>query len=93
MDRQRKLLSCIFDEKVLCSWRKSEDFRPMERCFTCKHYLRFMREMEEEDQRLDDGIEKLHKLRACWERGEISEEEFRKQYDIIDRQMDGVSGS
>lgn len=90
---QTKLLICIFFADVLCSYRKSDDFRPMERCWSCSHYKRFMRSMEEEDRRLDGGIERLHKLRASWERGEISEEEFRKQYDIIDRQIDGVSGS
>ena len=90
---QTKLLSCIFLTDLLCSFRKTDDFRPMQRCFSCKHYLRFMREMEEEDARVMSGIDRLHEVRGRWERGEISEEEFRKQYDVIDRQMDGVSGS
>lgn len=79
---------------VSCAFRKdADDFRPMERCFTCSYYLRFMREMDEEDERVMNGVDRLHELHERWKRGEISEEEFRKQYDIIDREIDGVSKS
>jgi hypothetical protein len=59
---QRKLLSCIFLLDVLCSDRKSDDFRPMERCFSCKHYLRFLRLMEEEEDKFFAECDKIRKF-------------------------------
>lgn len=79
---------------VLCAFRRdADDFRPMARCFKCFYYKKFLRLMDEEDERVMDGIDRLHEIRERWERGEITEEEFRKQYDMIDRQMDGESVS
>jgi hypothetical protein len=59
---QTKLLTCIFLLDVLCSHRKSDDFRPMERCFTCKHYLRFLRLMEEEEEKFFVECDKIRKF-------------------------------
>jgi len=54
------VLSCIFLLDVLCSFREdAEDFRPMERCFTCSHYLRFLREMEEEEEKFFGEVDKM----------------------------------
>lgn len=50
------VLKCVFWDDVLCSFRKSEKFTVMNRCFSCPHYLRFMREMDDEDRRLDDEV-------------------------------------
>jgi hypothetical protein len=49
-----KPLSCLFLLDVLCSYRKTEQFAIMVRCLKCEHYVRFMREMDEEDKASDD---------------------------------------
>jgi len=46
---------------VLCSYRKGDDFRPMKRCFTCSHYLRFLRDMAEEEDNFFDECDKIRK--------------------------------
>jgi len=57
---QVKTLGCIFVLGVLCSFRKdAEDFRPMERCFTCKYYLRFKKELEEEEEEFFEEVDRL----------------------------------
>lgn len=61
MGVQAKLLSCIFFEDVLCSFRKDEDFRLMERCLECPQHARFFREMEEEE---DEFFAECDKIRA-----------------------------
>ena len=58
---RRKLLSCMFLDDVLCSFRKSEKFGIMNRCLKCRHYRRFMQEMAEEDERVMDEIDKIRK--------------------------------
>ena len=59
---QVKALPCIFLLDVLCSWRKdAEDFRPMERCFTCKFYLKFARDLEKEEEKFFDEVEEREK--------------------------------
>jgi len=59
---QVKALPCIFVLNVLCSFRKdAEDFRPMQRCFTCSHYFRFLREMEEEESKFFEECDKIRK--------------------------------
>ena len=59
---QVKFLSCIFLLGVRCAFRKdADDFRPMEKCFTCCHYLTFVRELEEEEDEFfafADDVEK-----------------------------------
>ena len=59
--RQVKLLSCIFLTDVLCSYRKDDNFRLMDRCLKCPQHARFEREMDEEDAKVDAEIEELHK--------------------------------
>lgn len=62
MELQAKLLACIFLLDVLCSHRKTDDFRPMARCWNCPHYFEFMRRMEKEDEEVMDEIDKIHKF-------------------------------
>jgi len=58
----KAVLSCIFLDGVLCSYRKDgDDFRPMERCFSCSHYLRFLREMEEEEEKVFAEFDRIRK--------------------------------
>lgn len=68
MVSSEKLLSCAFLPDVLCSYRKDEKFGIMTRCFKCPHYIRFMREMDEEDERMMNEIDeeraRLDKERA-----------------------------
>ena len=48
--KQLKFLSCIFLLDVQCAFRTdADDFRPMQRCWSCSYYKRFMAEMEEEE--------------------------------------------
>lgn len=42
-------LHCVFQNDVLCSFRKSERSGVMNRCFKCEEYVRFMREMDDEE--------------------------------------------
>jgi hypothetical protein len=56
-----KVLSCVFFDDVLCSFRKSVKFVVMARCFNCREYKRFMQEMEEEDRKIDAEIEEVHR--------------------------------
>lgn len=51
-----KLLSCFFDDSVLCSFRKTVRSCLMARCWECRHYKRFNREMLEADARIMDEI-------------------------------------
>jgi len=59
--RQVKFLSCILLDDVLCSYRKTKDFRIMERCFTCQHYTRFLREMQEGEDKTFEEIDRIRK--------------------------------
>jgi len=83
-----KVLSCVFFDDVLCSYRKYEGFGLMNRCFTCREYRRFMREMAKQDEKDDNEILEIHRLQACFERGEISEEELRKRVFALDTDGD-----
>lgn len=56
-----RLLSCVFLLDILCSFRKSEKSYIMHRCFSCRYYRRFMREMEEEDRKVDAEVEEIHR--------------------------------
>jgi hypothetical protein len=66
-----KVLSCMFWNDVLCSFRKYEKFGLMNRCLKCEHYLRFEREMDEEDQELDDYVREVEQNPDRYLRGEI----------------------
>jgi len=52
---------CAFWDDVLCSFRKTERFAIMDRCLKCSHFARFNREMDEEDEKVMDEIEKIQK--------------------------------
>ena len=75
-----KVLSCVFWNDVLCSFRKSESFGIMERCFTCRHHERFLFAMADQDEKEAYEVDELHELSRVHESGEMSDEEFRKRY-------------
>lgn len=58
-----KPFSCMFllDDDIFCSFRKSERFGLMDKCLSCPHYLSFMREMDEEDERVMDEIDRIRR--------------------------------
>ena len=56
-----KRLQCFFDVDVFCSFRRYENMHIMSRCFSCSHYRRVMCEMEEEDERVMDEIDRIRK--------------------------------
>ena len=58
---KKKLLSCVWLDDVLCSFRKSEKVKIMNRCWKCEQYKRFLREMEEEDERDMEEIDFIQK--------------------------------
>ena len=58
---QPKIFSCVFDVDVLCSFRKSERFGIMDRCFGCSHHKDFVRFMEEQDAEVMDEIDRLRR--------------------------------
>jgi hypothetical protein len=55
---QGKLLNCIFWDDVTCKYRKSETVTMMVRCWSCREFKRFVREMDKADARIMDQIEK-----------------------------------
>jgi len=57
MASSEKLLTCVFLLDVLCSYRRSEKVTIMARCWKCPHYVRFMREMDEEDERMMNEVD------------------------------------
>jgi len=58
-----KPLSCLFTLKVFCSFRRSDKvFGIMDRCLRCKHYLEFLKEMEEEDEKIMDEIDEMRRF-------------------------------
>jgi len=61
VDGQPKIFPCCFNADVLCSYRKTEDFRPMNRCWKCRHYEEFLREMDEEDAKVMDEIDRMRR--------------------------------
>ena len=56
-----KCLSCVFLDDVLCSYRKSEKFAIMNRCWKCRYYERFLRVMDEEDAKVMDEIDRMRR--------------------------------
>ena len=56
-----KCLPCVFDDDVLCSYRKSEKFGIMDRCLKCRHYEEFLRVMAEEDEKVMDEIDRMRR--------------------------------
>jgi len=60
VDNGLKLLSCVFSDAVLCSYRKDVGFRIMGRCFKCPEWKRFEAEMDAEDERMMDEIDDIY---------------------------------
>jgi hypothetical protein len=56
-----RILPCAFFDDVLCVFREDAKFDIMPMCFECSHYKRFMREMEEEDNRIMDEIDEIRR--------------------------------
>jgi len=55
-----KLLPCEFLDGVFCSYRKSEKFGAIiHRCLKCRHYLEFVRELEAEEDRFFEELDRL----------------------------------
>ena len=52
------VLPCMFSDNVLCSQRKSAKNYITDICSKCSHYLRFEHEMDAEDERVMDEIDK-----------------------------------
>ena len=61
VDGKPKILSCFFDDAVLCSYRKTEGFGVMDRCMKCRHYEEFLRVMDEEDEKVMDEIDRMRR--------------------------------
>jgi len=55
------VLSCVFFDDVLCSYRKSAKVYVMNRCFECPHFERFEHEMDEEDEKMMNEIDEIRK--------------------------------
>jgi len=56
-----KCLPCVFFDDILCSYRKDVRSGVMGRCLKCCHYRRFEREMDEEDEKIMDEIDKIQR--------------------------------
>lgn len=57
-----KPLSCLLLLDTLCSYVKSEKFTGlMDRCLRCEHYFRFLREMEDEEERFFEEVDRLRR--------------------------------
>jgi hypothetical protein len=55
---------CVLTNAILCSYRKSAKSGLMNRCFSCPHYERFNREMEEEEEFWEE-VEKIRGAECC----------------------------
>jgi hypothetical protein len=75
---EKKVLSCIFFTDVFCSFRKSERFAVMDRCFECPQYLRFEREMDEEEEEFFEFERRLREAPDEEARRRIWEDDWRK---------------
>ena len=54
-----KIYSCMFTDKVLCSYRKDDEATILDRCFRCSHYKRFKDKMDEEDEAENREVEEV----------------------------------
>ena len=50
---------CVFLVDLFCSFQKYDKPVVLDRCFTCPHYLRVMREMEEEEEKFFDEVDRI----------------------------------
>jgi hypothetical protein len=58
-------LPCVFFSDVLCSHRKAMQVFVMAQCFECCHYLRFMAQMDAEEEREDsEFLEEQERVNA-----------------------------
>ena len=60
-----KVLSCVFKNDVLCSFRKSEKVKFMHMCLKCSHYLDFCKEMEDEEEEFWEEVERIRGAECC----------------------------
>jgi hypothetical protein len=72
--KRGKILPCVFDDSVECSFRMSEKITVMGRCWNCSVYKRFLKGMDEEDAETDREIEFIHKYGY-----EAFDREFKKK--------------
>lgn len=52
---------CLFLADVICVFVKSDKPVVMNRCFKCKYYFRFNREMEQEEEEFFEECERIWK--------------------------------
>jgi len=58
-----KAFHCLFLLDIFCLYVKTEKFTGiMDRCLKCPHYLSFLREMAEEDEKVMDEIDEMRRL-------------------------------
>lgn len=61
-----KPFTCIFLSDVVCSFQKYGHAVLLRRCDTCEYYLRFVREMEEEEEKFFDEVDKIRSGELEW---------------------------
>jgi len=61
LSAKRKSASCVFLSDVLCAYRRSEKLGVMSRCLQCVHYIAFCRQMEEDEAKFWDEVEKIRR--------------------------------
>jgi len=77
-------LPCVFwGDDVLCSHRKSMKVMFLNRCPQCPYYLEFEREMDEEEDEFFAEVDEFNEVRAKFERGELTKDEFDFETDRI----------
>lgn len=69
--KREKVLSCVFFDDVSCSFRKSEKPRVVSGCSGCRHYKRFIEEMEREDEEFWNEIDERDKNLRCYCDGKL----------------------
>ena len=60
---------CVFLVDLFCRFQTYDKPMVLDKCFRCPHYLRLMRQCDEEDIRLMDEIERIH--RHGYSQGEL----------------------
>jgi hypothetical protein len=70
-ENRSNLLPCVVLDGVLCSYRKDMRVSVMSRCFKCRHFRRFEREMAEEDEDEARFVEEVWKHPDRYLRGEL----------------------
>jgi hypothetical protein len=62
VEKGLKGLFCVFVDDVSCKYRKSVKFHVMHRCWGCRHFKRYNREMLEVDEKVMDEIDEERRL-------------------------------